>query len=262
MSMSIEELKEQERQFFEIRDKIMEEADKQGVTLRLIGAIAFRTQCPDYKYLEYDLGRQLTDIDFVGYEKETRKIEKLFDTLGWKSERALHTVMKRMGANRMIFYGPGEVHSDVFLDGLRFCHILKLKDRLEIDDLTISLSDLLLEKLQIVEINEKDIVDCIMLFREHKVGTDDETTINKNYIANLFANDWGWWRTSTENLENIKHFTERYDKLTEEDKQIVINRIEELEKAIDEQSKPFSWKMRNKIGDKKKWYRDVEEVER
>jgi hypothetical protein len=261
MAMSIEELKEQEKEFFVMRDEILEEANKRGVVLRTIGAIAFRTQCPTYKYLEYDLGRVLTDIDFVGYYKQMGKIEDLFKDLGYEEDRGLKTMMKRMGSNRMIFYSK-QTHFDVFLDNLRFCHILELKKRLEIDPITISLSDLLLEKLQIVEINEKDIIDCVILFREHDVGTDDKTTINTNYISKLFSKDWGWWRTGTMNLDKIKHFAQEYDKLTDEDKKIVIDRVDKLREAIDNRGKSMSWKMRNRVGDSKKWYRDVEEVER
>ena len=261
MTMSVEELRKQEKEFFELRDSILEEAENQGVTLRILGAIAFRTQCPKYKYLEYDLGRVLTDIDFVGYYKEMRKIEDVFKGLGYEEDLALKTIMKRMGSKRMIFYGH-KTHSDVFLDELKFCHILKLKDRLAIDPVTISLSDLLLEKLQIVEINEKDIIDSIMLFREHNVGTDDKKTINMDYISNLFSKDWGWWRTGTMNIEKIKHFAREYGKLAEEDKKIVLGRADALLEAIDKKGKSMSWKMRNRVGDKKKWYRDVEEVER
>ncbi|MEA1993132.1 MAG: hypothetical protein U9N35_01870 [Euryarchaeota archaeon] len=260
--MSVEELKEQEKEFFEMRDEIIEEANKRGVVLRVLGAIAFRTQCPNYKYLEYDLGRVLTDIDYVGYNSQLHGIEDVFGDLGYTEDLGLKTMMKRMGANRRIFYGENDLHSDVFLDELKFCHILKFKGRLEIDPVTISLSDLLLEKLQIVEINEKDIIDCVVLLREKEVGTDDETTINKSYISKLFSKNWGWWRTGTENLENIKHFASNYDKLTEEDKNIVIGKIDELREAIDNKGKSMGWKMRNKIGDKKKWYREVEEVDR
>ncbi|HDN81720.1 MAG TPA: hypothetical protein ENG41_03220 [Methanomicrobia archaeon] len=262
MAMSIEELKKQEEEFFKMRDEIIGEADKRGITMRILGAIAFRTKCPKYKYLEYDLGRVLTDIDFMAHYKDMRKIEDLFKDLGYEQDLALKTIMKRMGSKRMIFYNPNGIHSDVFLDELKFCHILNLKNRLEIDHPTISLSDLLLEKLQIVEINEKDIIDCIILFREHDVGDNDKETINMKYIAKLFSGDWGWWRTGTMNLGKIKHFAEKYDKLTDDDKKIVIDRIDKLMEAIEKQPKSMGWKMRNRVGDSKKWYRDVEEVER
>jgi len=60
----------------------------------------------------------------------------------------------------------------------------------------------------------------------------------------------------------IKHFAEKYDKLTDDDKKIVIDRIDKLMEAIEKQPKSMGWKMRNRVGDSKKWYRDVEEVER
>jgi hypothetical protein len=150
----------------------------------------------------------------------------------------------------------------VFFDNLSFCHVIELRDRLEIDYPTVSLVDLLLEKLQIVEINEKDIIDCIMLLCDHSVGEADNETINKNYLATLFAREWGWWRTGTMNLDKIMHFVDGCDQLTDEDKNDVHGKIDALREAIEAEPKSRKWRRRAKIGDKRKWYRDVEEVVR
>lgn len=265
--MDVEALKKQEAQFFKLRDRLMGEADKRGIVLRIIGAIAIRTHSPQYKYLEYDLGRMLTDVDFVGYDKDTKRIRQMFLDLDYREDPAIRAMMSGMGmgkmSKRLIFYDDEHgIHSDVFLDELKFCHIVNFRGRLEKDHPTVPLADMLLSKLQIVRINEKDIIDLIVLFREHDVGPQDKEMINGDYIAKLFANDWGFWRTATENLQKIKSFAQTYTKMTDDDKKDTVLKIEKLQKRIDEESKPTKWKMRDKIGDKKKWYEDVEEVVR
>jgi hypothetical protein len=265
--MSADELKAQEKEFFKLRDRIIEEADKRKIVLRIIGAIAIRTHCPEYKYLEYDLGRMLTDVDFVGYDKDTKRIRQLFLDLDYREDPAIRAMMSGMGmgkmSKRLIFYEDNMgIHSDVFLDELKFCHIVNFKKRLEIDYPTVTLTDMFLSKLQIVKINEKDVIDSIVLLREHEVGPEDKEMINENYIAKLFSKDWGFWRTATENLGKIKSFAQNYDKLSDEDKKDVVAKIEKLEQRIEKESKSMKWKMRNKVGDKKQWYEDVEEVVR
>lgn len=166
------------------------------------------------------------------------------------------------GRERRIFYFPdSELHSDVFFDKLRFCHDIDLARRLELDYPTLTVSDLLLEKLQIVEINEKDLIDSSMLMCEHPVGESDQETINGKYISELCSRDWGLWRTLTGNLEKIESFLPR---LVDEssDREKVSEAIRDLRAAIDARPKSVAWRMRAKIGDKKKWYREVEEVER
>lgn len=265
--MDTDELIKQEAEFFELRDRIMKEADNRRITLRTIGAIAIRTHCPEFKYLEYDLGRMLTDIDFVAYDKDAKRIRQLFADLDYREDPAIKAMMSGMGmgkmSKRLIFYEDSlGIHSDVFLDTLKFCHVVDFRKRLDIDYPTVSLVDMLLSKLQIVKINEKDIIDSVVLLREHAVGPEDDQTINEDYMAKLFAKDWGFWRTATENLEKIKSFAQGFEKLTAEDKKDVTAKIEQLQNRIDSEPKSMKWKMRDRVGDKKQWYEDVEEVVR
>jgi hypothetical protein len=265
VDMKPDELKNQEAEFFKLRDRIVEEADKRKIPLRIIGAIAIRTHSPEFKHFEYDLGRILTDIDFVGYDKDTKRIRQLFLDLGFTEDPAIRAMMSGMGmgkmSKRLIFYEDTMgIHSDVFLDEMKFCHVINFKGRLEVDHPTVPLTEMFLSKLQIVQINEKDIIDSIVLIREHEMGPGDKETINEDYIAKLFSQDWGFWRTATENLGKIKDFAQSYDKLTAEDKKDITQKIDRLRARIDNQSKPMKWKMRNRVGDKKQWYADVEEV--
>jgi len=68
---------------------------------------------------------------------------------------------------------------------------------------------MLLEKMQIVRINEKDIIDTVMLLLEHPLGDEDHETIHVGRISKLCAKDWGLWRTLTMNLEKVSVFGSR-----------------------------------------------------
>lgn len=257
--MTEKDLRKQEQEFMDLASKVLEEAKKRDVTLRLLGAIAFRTHCPKCKFMQYSLGRVLTDIDYAGLSREASKVQKLFLDLGCSENQM---VMQLFGRERRIFYYPdSELHSDVFFDKLRFCHDIDLAKRLRLDYPTITVSDLLLEKLQIVEINEKDLIDSAMLMCEHPVAEIDEESINSIYISELCARDWGLWRTLTGNLKKIESFLPKLVE-NDSDREKVSGTIGDLRAAIDAKPKSVAWRIRSKIGDKKKWYREVEEVER
>ncbi len=139
--------------------------------------------------------------------------------------------------------------------------VLPLKGRLEVDKPTIPLAELVIEKMQIVQINEKDIIDTIMLFREHRVGDKDNEFINGKLISKLTSDDWGLWRTLTGNLTLVESYLTKYPQLTDEDRRVVTENINELRTWIDAAPKSLKWKSRAVIGEKKKWYKDVEALE-
>jgi len=153
-------------------------------------------------------------------------------------------------------------HIDVFFNLLDFCHPVTFVDRLEAESLTLPLAELLLEKMQIVKINEKDLIDSIMLLREHPVGNSDKETVNAEIIATTLGKDWGYWRTVTGNLKLLKEILGDYEELSEDDRNTVRMRINELEARIRSEPKTLRWKARAKIGERVKWYKDVEELER
>jgi len=151
---------------------------------------------------------------------------------------------------------------DVFFDRLEMCHTIDFMDQLEVDYPTISLANLLLEKMQIVQLNEKDAIDTVVLLREHDVGKVDDQTINLEYISRLLSKDWGFYYTVTTNLKRIRdEFLPSYD-LSGEDKTDVEHKIDTLLERVEKKPKSLRWKMRARIGAKKKWYRDVEELYR
>ncbi len=244
--------------FLEEAHRIMDAAKTEGVLLRLLGAVAFHIHCPKFSYMQGMLGRTFTDIDFASYRKESSRISDLFAELGYQYDVRVRALF----GSRLIFYDASDSsrHCDVFLDKLEFCHDVVFQGRLEVDDPTVPLVELLLEKMQIVKLNEKDVVDTIMLLREHQIGGSDDDTINADYLSRLTARDWGLWKTFTINLENVRKAVQTLEKLSEEDKKDVNSKITVLRARIDNESKTRGWKIRSQIGEKRKWYRDVDEL--
>ncbi|MHA1617468.1 MAG: hypothetical protein ACTSX9_09205 [Candidatus Njordarchaeales archaeon] len=254
--------------------RIVNEAQKKGIIIRVIGAVAIRIHSKDFEELHKRLGRlgegkqNFSDIDFVGYSKQKKLIEKFFEKdIGFIPDKRINLLF---GHKRLIFYHPKNwYHSDIFFDALEFSHDIFFgkapgKGRLELDSPTIPLSDLVLEKIQIHEINEKDIKDLIVLFRAHDIGeTDEQEVINARYIAKILADDWGFWYDATANLKKVKLFAKKYlenNKMDQEDYDDVVKKIDLLLDYIDKEPKTKRWKKRAKIGTKKIWWRPVEEV--
>lgn len=234
---------------------IVNDLGGKNIPIRIIGALAFYHQCPDHRGLYDRMARVPTDIDFVAYSRNRGDITKYLEA---KSYGGLQRLNVLYGMRRQIFkHKESDLCIDIFYDTLDMCHKVEFRNRLEFDPLTVSLTDLVLEKMQIVQINEKDIKDCILLFLEHDLTDNDESLINASYIANVLSKDWGFYYTVTTNLNKVKDFLSHYDWIPADGENKVIERVNRLLAAIESAPKSSRWKMRQKIGTKKQWYQDV-----
>jgi len=244
-----------EQQLFDEGKRILDTARDRGIVLRLLGALAIRTHCPEFSYIHEKASRTLSDLDMAAYQKQGPEISRFFKDVGYK-----HSALAAIpGLKRAVFLGDGELHVDIFYEGLEMCHDISFKDRLEVDYPTIPLAELLLEKMQIVQINEKDLIDTIMLLREHQISDNDKEAVNGPRIASLCAAEWGLWRTITMNLGKVTNYAQSFAAIQDEDKRDVTEKIDQLLKMIEDKPKTFKWKMRAKVGDSRVWYRTVEE---
>jgi hypothetical protein len=236
----------------------LDEAKERGIILRLFGGVAVKYHCPSATHRS--LQRSYPDLDFFGRGKQGRQIRKLFTDLGYEPNQRFNALH---GATRLIFEDEKNQRVvDLFLDVFRMCHTLHLGDRLALDDYTIPISDLLLTKLQVVEINEKDIRDLLAILKDHdaahQIASGEREVIDAGYIANLCADDWGLCKTISLTLRKLLTFLPKYE-LEPEAKQILETRINKLLHAIEAVPKSFKWKLRDKVGEKKRWY-DLPEV--
>jgi hypothetical protein len=249
-----------EREKFENELKhILNASTEAGIIMRVIGSLAFQMHCPKFGYLQAALGRAYTDIDFASYSRQAKEIRVLMTDLGYHENREVFIVSE---GDRAIFENSETgIHTDVFYEKLAFSHIIYWNNRLEVDNPTIPLAELLLEKMQIVKINEKDVIDTIMLLLEHPMGDKDHETINIKYIAELCSADWGLWRTTTMNLDKVRQLAQGYAQLSNEQKEKIANQVDIALVRIDKEPKSLAWRLRARVGDRVKWYRDVDEVQ-
>lgn len=246
--------------FIEEAQECVKSAKDTGLAIRVMGGLAIFLHCQEYKGLWEKLGRLgkkvFTDIDLVSYQKYRVKLIKFFKNRGYEINQKL---LYHYGKTRQIYYGEKIPMVEIFFDKLAMNHTIDYKRRLEADTPTVPLAELLLQKLQMVRMNEKDIKDAIILFRAHEIGEDDQDKINKNVLGPSLVSDWGFYYTATENLKKIKNSLATYSVLSNGDIKVIEQRIAELLAYLEEEPKTLKWKSRAIIGSKKKWYNEVDE---
>ena len=239
--------------------RIIDAGNQAGITLRLLGSLAFQTHCPRFGHLQAQLGRAYTDIDLASYGSQAKAVSGLMVGLGYTENREIFVVSE---GNRAIFdNGSNRLHVDVFYERLDFSHTISWDARLELDSPTIPLAELFLEKMQIFRINEKDIIDTILLLLEHPLGDNDRETVNMDRVAALCAANWGLWRTVTMNLEKLKQLSQGYGQLEITQKTLIVTRVDEALARLEAEPKSVAWRLRARVGDRVKWYKDVDEVQ-
>jgi hypothetical protein len=268
--------------FLREAQEIVEKAKQEGLTLRVLGGLSIALHCQEHKEFAEGLGRvgtgvmegqEYSDIDFVSYRDQREKIKELFGKIGYVKRRA---TLSSAASERQIYYHPkGWFYVDVFFDKLLVAnHPIDFRGRLELDYPTITVTDMLLEKIQMWEaFSIKDLKDCLLLLKAHEIKEKSEKeSIDALYIAKILAQDWGFWYTATTNLKNLRKFIAELDKLGSEaginperiekkDREEIANRIEAILERIDKEPKSFGWRMRERIGTKKRWYNPVERPE-
>jgi hypothetical protein len=239
--------------------KLVEAAEERGVVLRLSAGMAVKVHCLANQELIAKLGRSIHDIDVVGYSKQRSAIEKVMAELGYTKRP---TSMTQAFSFREIFIDPkAQYVVDVFHDRLQMNHTIDLRGRLELSSPTIPLADLLLQKLQIVELTEKDVRDIILLLGEHEVGEEGAETIGLDRLKSLLSADWGFYYTATTNLRKVVGLLEGYPDLPAGVGDRVRERADTILKAVEAAPKSLKWRLRAKIGPSLKWYRVVERFE-
>jgi hypothetical protein len=199
------------------------------VTLRILSHLAIRDHVKEHIELLELLNRVPThDIDFIGYSKERSQAECMFADFDYEIGPSV-AFSQEYGLKRLIFHHhENEIMAEIFLDQLIMSHTLDFRGRLELDHPTISLVDLLLSKLQIQEISEKDIKDMIALFAEHELGSNGRELIDISYLLKLTRNDWGLFHTAKKNLGLVKEYSDRYNVIDDSTRQSVKTRVESL----------------------------------
>ncbi len=230
--------------------RVVEQGRANGIVLRLLGGVAVVLQAPDSRPL---LGREIRDIDLVTPKGSKRQVAELFQSLGYVEDEVFNAFH---GAHRQIYVDlENQRKVDVFVGTFSMCHEIPIAARLDRDPLTVPLAELLLTKLQIVELNERDERDIYNLCYHHELGAPG---IEAELIAELCARDWGLWRTCQGTLDRCRADLGGYS-LAAEDRALIEDRLARLWERIEAEPKSSKWRWRAKVGDRVRWYEEPEE---
>ncbi|MBS1676700.1 MAG: hypothetical protein JST08_04860 [Actinobacteria bacterium] len=225
----------------EARQLVESVSDSVG-SLRLLGGVAIAIHCGR----EENPHRQFSDADTVVGRRDVKALKRSLAEHGYEGDDRFNSLN---GADRLIFKGGSLGKLDVFIDRFEMCHEIPLSDRLELDQPTLTVTDLLLTKLQVVEMNAKDFEDLVLLIETHEVRGGEGDQINADYLRSLLGRDWGLWKTVTLSIAKLREQAPQLDA-----------RLDDLE-ATTEGPRSFSWKLRARVGERSKWYEEPEEVE-
>lgn len=238
--------------------RLVQMADDAGVAVRLFGGVAIWQRSGEGTRAA--LGRDYADVDLVAHRRQSRALRDLLEQEGYLPERTFNATH---GAGRLLYHAAdGSFHIDIFLDRFSMSHTLDFEHRLELEDLSLPAADLLLAKLQVVEVNRKDLSDAAMLLLDHRLGDEDGAgKLNVAYVSQVCAADWGLYTTSSDNLERLAGLVADLS-LGEGPADTLGGRIAELRDQLHRAPKTRGWKLRARIGRRKRWYETPEEVVR
>jgi hypothetical protein len=233
-------------------ERVAVAAKAAGVGIRLLGGAGIHLHSPSAG--KPPLKRKYGDLDYAIAKRDRQGVLKLFPALGYEANERFNLMQ---GDRRLYFYDAEHGRQvDIFIDWFKMSHVIDLRDRLDCEGPCASPSDLLLSKLQIYEVNRKDLVDLTALLLDHAVKENDDDAIDPRYIARVAADDWGLYRTLQLNIDKLRNTLDELDV----DRDLVRARLGEIWAAVEKQPKPLRWRLRAQVGDRMAWYQLPEEV--
>jgi hypothetical protein len=161
------------------------------------------------------------------------------------------------GATRLNYHDRARDRPiDVLLDRFKMAHELDLRNRLNVGELTLALADLLLTKLQVVNLNRKDLIDILALLLDHPLASGE---IEPERILEVTRGDWGFERTIHRTLAAVRERIGEFA-LTGDAAAVILARAQELDAALASAPKTMAWKLRARVGERVRWYEEPEEA--
>ena len=252
------------RQLASKASDLVDHGQSQGVPLRSVGGVAIWSSLPAGLRAEYESVREgPKDLDLIAPEgTPAEEIKAVFVARGYVPDERL---IAWRGNERHQYFeldenGDPVVDIDLFLGLPPSCHRFNLPDEeFNRPGVALSVTELLLQKLQIVETTDKDLTDIAYLMLANPVSLNG-SGIDDSRIAGLLSKDWGFHYTASRNLERVAAILDQ--KMDEASRQAAQERIGVLAEDVEEAPKSRKWKMRAKVGTRVTWYEEVEELDR
>jgi len=233
---------------------IVHEADRRGISVRIFGSIGVYLHCQGLISEYRKSKRSFGDIDVAAPLVQVHAVSECLLSLGYEEETT-YRILTGGGRRRYLHVNRG-TSVDLALDALRFCQTLDLRRRLQADYPTLSVTDLLLSKIQKMDLEPKDRFDVWALLDEHEIGGSDEETVNLGYIAALCSRSWRWWRCLRANVTVLL----RDQSQPGGGKANLIAKLREIQEGVEVAPKSLVWRLRSIAGDSISWSRHVEQV--
>jgi hypothetical protein len=238
--------------------RIVEAASAAGLPIRVVGGVGVALVAPSVGRLLPP--RTYHDIDLAA-RAGAPPITRLMTALGYGASTQFNALN---GSERLLFHDPGGRRIDVFIDTLRMCHELPFRDRLGAWPWTLPAADLLLSKLQIVELTDRDAQDVLALLTDQELSETGGEGIELPRIRELCGRDWGWWRTVDDNLASlIDRWTEPIPPGGTSPPTTMAtarDRARALRETLATCPKSIGWRARAVVGPRMRWYDLPEEV--
>jgi hypothetical protein len=233
-------------------ERIASAASAARLGVKLMGGAGIHIHSPSAH--RAPLKRKYGDLDYAMPKRDRKAVLAFFPSLGYEANERFNVMQ---GDRRLYFFDNEHGRQvDVFIDSIRMSHVIDLRGRLDHEGPCATPSDLLLSKLQIYEMNHKDLVDLTALLLDHPIAGKSDEAIDGEYIARLTADDWRLYHALQVNIEKLDATLDELDV----DRELVRSRLAEIWKAVEAQAKPLKWKLRAQVGDRVRWYELPEEV--
>ena len=230
--------------------------DLAGFRLRALGGLGIYLRCQ--QGIPLALQRTWKDIDLAARKEDASRLADFFASRGYQADKNFNL----LNGDRRQLYHDAENHRqvDIFIHEFAMCHKFPLTDRLPKDGIAAHPAELFLSKAQIIQLNEKDLIDLAALLLNCPAGDDDDGKINRSVVCELTRKDWGFYHTIQRSLQALRRFVPTF-KIAPDQHELLMQRIELMESALDNAPKTSMWKARAALGERVRWYDEVEEVE-
>ena len=237
--------------------RLISDGEEAGIVLRALGSVGVGLHCPPSLAEMTSRDRRPKDIDLVGRKQDRRGLRAFFDSRGYEADRNMLVAME--GSRYLFRSASRNIDVDVWVDVLDLCHRIDVSGRMG-EGPSLAIEDLLLSKLQIVELTENDIQDLSCLLSIHDLGgphlgkaADDPETVDVAYLISILGDDWGFWRTVTDNLRRLVSHVHSEGPAGNSRRwaELLLSELEQCPKTI-------RWRLRARVGERVKWWQDVD----
>jgi hypothetical protein len=236
--------------------RLIDLAGDRGIVLRLLGGLAIQLLTPELP----PRTRDGQDLDFGSVRSSRRALTEMLSDEGYVGDRNFNALY---GDKQLYFtHAESGLAIDVMIDRLHMCHTVEFAERATVMPYTLSPTDLLLSKLQIVELNAKDLDDCLRLLVTFELReSDDPDVIDLRVIRALVGDEWGWFKTISLNLDRIRAaLADGSVTVPEAGRLDPAAAMQTLSETLERAPKSRRWKLRDRVGERKRWYEVPEET--